>query len=710
MSRLSPAALLLAAGSALLTALCLTAFVPAAFAQAGSPGSPVVVPQAVGGPRVILAFLPDRDVGPDAPQPGDPNFDPPSVLSTLNSEPTLALGLSSATQGGYQQVQALLDITQGTRTSTAAYSPRRAPALTFYPFDHDTQALFQGFLDAKDRANSAPAQIIPGLLGQSIPGGTAYVGVSDRDNVEAIAAVNEAGRIDEVSLGHSRSVAQRALDLSLDRRFVVAGLPPAQTGAHQLDLLLKRRPQDTQVIVMQTPPAQNAPALLPTGVAGLGKVGALTSTTTHLPGIVAGIDVLPTVFDKLGIAIPSSVKGQPMRVEGSRDQGALEALSQRLRVVGPQRFPTLEAVLAAWLGLLLLLGLVADRRGYRAALRIGALGTLWILPMLLVTAKLAPSKGTEILIVVVGTMGLGALTDRFVRWPRAPIVPCLVTVLAYAIDLGFGSPLIIRSLLGSNPLFGSRFYGIGNELESLLPVITMIGVAAYLDWRPRGRSMIVWFAGSMLFLGAVIGSGRLGADVGGVITIGAGGAVAVLFSLPGGISKKAIGVAIVVPVLALVFLAVLDTLTGGNGHFTRTVLHANGESAIQDIVQRRFELAFNVLKRGGMPFATGIAILAAAYAIRFRARVFAPLEGRPAWTAALVGSLASSIAGALANDSGPELLVIGVTAVAFVTAYIRGDPRLAVPVAAGGGTPASAPDPDPAPPPGTPLASGESPL
>jgi hypothetical protein len=641
------------------------------------PAAPAAAATTPSNGRALLVFLPDRDRGVEEPQPGDPGFDPPSILSVLNSEPTLALGLSSATQGRYEQSQALLDITQGTRVSTAAYTPRSAPTLTFYHPPGATGALFSGFLDAKARAESAPADIVPGLLGQKVPGGTGYAGVSDRDNIEALAAVNQAGRIGEVSLGHSADVARRGVRLLDTKRFVVIGLPPPPVGPQQLDWLLRNTPSGTLVIAMQTPPPVGSPRLLPTGVAGLGKVGALTSTTTHLDGVVAGIDVLPTVLDQLGVVVPSLVKGQPIRVEGARDQGALESLDSRLRVVGPQRFPTLQAELAAWVAILLIGGLFWDRRGFRAGLRLGGLAAMWILPLLLLTAELSPSKGTETGIVVGGSFLLAFLCDRLLPWPRAPLIPCAVTIVAYTVDLFFGSELIIRSVLGSNPLFGSRFYGIGNELEALLPVILFAGIAAGLDRRPKGRTMIAWFAGASLFLGAVLGSGRLGADVGGVITIGGGAAVAVLLSLPGGITKRAVAIAIVVPVVALVLLAVLDTVTGGNGHFTRTVLHADGEGAIVDIVTRRFELAYNQLARGFMPFATGIALLAIAYAIRFRARLFAPIADRPAWAAMLCGGVASSVVGALANDSGPVLLVIGIAAVAFVVAYLRGDPRLA---------------------------------
>ena len=131
---------------------------------------------------------------------------------------------------------------------------------------------------------------------------------------------------------------------------------------------------------------------------------------------------------------------------------------------------------------------------------------------------------------------LAALTDRLValaaraRWSRRSSGS-----LAYIVDLARGSPLIIRSLLGPNPLFGSRFYGIGNELEATLPVLLFdrprraAATGAGARAAPSRR-----FAGGGLVLGVAIGSGRLGADVGGVITVGAGAAVAALLMLPGG--------------------------------------------------------------------------------------------------------------------------------------------------------------------------------
>ena len=143
---------------------------------------------------------------------------------------------------------------------------------------------------------------------------------------------------------------------------------------------------------------------------------------------------------------------------------------------------------------------------------------------------------------------IAALLMRIAPGWLSLAIACGLTVIPYGIDMLAGSALTPRAVIGPNPGLGARFYGIGNELESLLPVIMLVGLAAFLDRRPKSRGMVAWFGLSALALGAIVGSGRLGADVGGVITIGAGGAVAVLFSLPGGITKKAV--------------AIVDQLTG----------------------------------------------------------------------------------------------------------------------------------------------------
>ncbi len=352
--------------------------------------------------------------------------------------------------------------------------------------------------------------------------------------------------------------------------------------------------------------------------------------------------------------------------------------ADRLRVVLPRRLPALWTLIGSWLVVLLAAMLIADRNGQRWALRVGALAVLWVPAVVLVTAALEPSRTAELLLVAGLALVLAALTDALVRWPRGPAVPAFVGVGAYVIDLALGSPLIIRSLLGPNPLFGSRFYGVGNELEATLSALLLIGIGALLFGRGRSRAGVAAFAVGGVVLGITIGAGRLGADVGGVITLAAGAATAALLMMPGGLTGRALALALLAPALALAALAAIDLSTGGDAHFTRTVLRADDSGALWDIVTRRYELAGRAAIRGFMPAATAIAVLAIAVALRHRRRLLAPVGQDAAITAALAGVVGVGVGGALFNDSGPVLLLFATFVAACGLLYVRGDPRLAV--------------------------------
>jgi len=630
-----------------------------------------------GAPRVLIVFLPGQikkvqSLGAIGTAPrGEAKR---TVTEQLADRSQLSIGLSSPVQGRYRAAQALLDITQGTRISLSSYDPELPPPLLLVPDQRG--AYFRGWIEINERASGAPAEIKPGLLAGSI-GGAAYAGVDRQPLQNAIVAADRAGRIERLSIGPALSLPARVQALMSERQLVVADLAAGRLGDRQLAQLLAERSSNELLIVLRSPPNKSGAQLLPVGIAGLGAPGTLTSSTTHLDGVIAGIDLLPTALDWLGIAIPGAVSGQPVEVVPGRDAQQLLALKGRLQVVGQRRFPALWALLGGCVILTLVATLVADRRGMRWAMRCGALALFWLPSMLLLTAALVPSMLVEVLIVVFGSLLLGAASDYFIPWPRAPALPAFVAVGAYIVDLAFGSPLIIRSLIGPNPLFGSRFYGIGNELESALPAILLIGLGALWFGRGRSRQAAAIFAGCGLVLGVALGAARLGADVGGVMTVAAGFGVAVLLMLPGRLSGKTVSLVVIAPFAALALLAAIDLASGGDSHFTRTVLRADGSGAWWEIFVRRFELAGRGLIRGLMPVAALIAVLTVALGIVQRDRLLAPVSDDPGWRAGLAGAAAVGVFGALFNDSGPMLLLFAVFIALCGAIYLRGDPRLA---------------------------------
>jgi hypothetical protein len=392
------------------------------------------------------------------------------------------------------------------------------------------------------------------------------------------------------------------------------------------------------------------------------------------------------------------MRGKPVRADGHFDSANLRALKRRLEAIGGRRLPAIVWLLAAWALLLASVHLpvgsasgareqndavaVGKPRGSQGvlvrrawALRVGALAIMWTPVAILLPAALEPSRMAEFAMIVVSCFVLGAFTDRLVAWPRAPIVPAVVAVVALTVDALAGTQLLVRSILGPDPILGARFYGIGNELKSALAVLVFSAVAAALYPAVRSRRAAALMAGAGIALAIVEGSARIGAGVGGVILVSAGTAVATVMLLPGSLNRKRILIVMGAPILGLIALAVLDLTTAhGSGHFTGSVLDARSAGDVRDIIVRRYGAAWNELRNHLMPLATALAVIVSLVAVWHRDRVCAPVDSDPAWLAALAGGLTAGAIGALTEDSGPVLLVVAVLMLGCVLAYLWGKP------------------------------------
>jgi hypothetical protein len=609
---------------------------------------------------VVLAFLPSGG---------------PELAGTRG----LSAGLMSATQGRYSTEQLLLDITQGARVASSAYSSAHPPALSLVPAG--TGALVSGWPAARRRAEDAPQLLRPGLLAARIPGGGAYAGIAGTDAVDGVAAADRSGRLAAVSIGGAHSLLARVAALRASRRLVVCELPSGSAGDAALRALVAGRPAGELLIVVQRAPDAPGNELLWAAVAGLagGAGKELTSHTTNQRGLIASIDLAPTILEHLGLEpMPADMRGAPIETDGSLHTASLASLQARLKVVGGRRLETLGCLLGAWALLLLVSGMWRGKRGRarRAwALRVGALAVLWAPVAVLIGAAIEPSARAEYAIVTLACLALATLSDFVLPWPRAPLAPAIVAIVALVIDALAGTQLLTRSLLGPNPILGARFYGFGNELKSGLAVLVLAAVAAALWPAVRGRRAALTMAGAGVALAAIEGSARIGAGVGGVILVSAGFAVATVMLLPGAVTRRRALLLLATPLLALVLLAALDLATAhGSGHYTGSILHAGSAGELRDVIVRRYGAAWRELKNHAMPFATALALLCSALAVRRRERLLAPVDGDPGWLAALAGGLTAGIVGALSEDSGPVLLVVAVFALGCLASYLWGRP------------------------------------
>jgi hypothetical protein len=632
---------------------------PAASATAKPP---IAGPQAPGG-SVLLAFLPTGE-------------------RRLAGVGGLSVGLMSATQGAYTRAQLLLDIGQGARVAASAYDPSHAPALSLRL--RGPGAVVAGWQATLHRADDAPQLLRPGLLAAQAPGGAAYAGIAGADDLDAVAAADRRGRVGDVSLGSGTTLLARIAALQAGRRLVVGDLPGGAAGIADMRALVAARRPHELVIVVQRAGDGDGHELLWVGAAGLrgGAGRELTSPTTSQRGLLAAVDIAPTILRQLGeTPIPPDVRGEALETDGRLDGSALRALRARLRVVGGRRLPALGFLLAAW-ALLLLGASFAARAGAhdarRRALRVGGLAVLWAPVAALIGAAIEPSAAIEYAAIVLACLGLAALTDALVPWPRAPLVPALAGVLALVTDALAGTQLLMRSLLGPNPVLGARFYGFGNELKSGLAVAVLAAVAAALYPAVRSRRAMLAMALAGVVLAALEGAAKIGAGVGGVILVSAGFAVAAVLLAPGGFSRPRMLLVLASPLVALVALAALDLATAhGSGHYTGSILHAHSAGELRDVIVRRYGAAWRELRNHAMPFATALALVYGVAAIRMRRRLLAPVGEDPAWLSVLAGGLTAGLVGALSEDSGPVLLVVAVLTAGCVASYLWGRPAIA---------------------------------
>jgi hypothetical protein len=595
----------------------------------------------------------------------------------LAATPGLSLGLMSASQGHYSPGQLLLDIGQGARIASSAYPHAEPPPLTLR--EPPAGAIIEGWQAARRRARDAPQTLSPGLLGGSVPGGAGYVGVAGEPAVDAAAAAAPDGRISDVSLADATSLPGRITAMLARRRLVVADLANGPAGIAELLALASRRTPGELLIFLQRSADRERGALLWSAAAGLrgGSGRELSSQSTNERGLIASVDVAPTILRHLGTgAPPDAMRGKPIETDGRLDSAGLRSLMARLRVVGERRLPALGILLCAWI---LLLMLCASRPAARAgAMRIGGLGVLWAPVAVLVPAAFTPSAPVEYLTVALCCLSLGALTDLLVWWPRAMLAPAIVSVAALSADALAHTQLLVRSLLGPNPILGARFYGIGNEVKSGLAVLVLAAVAGALYPAIRGRRAVAAMIGAGVVLAAVEGSARVGAGVGGVILVSAGFAVAAVMLAPGAVSRRRALIVLVSPLVALVALAALDLATAhGSGHYTCSILHARSAGELRDVIVRRYRAAWGELRNHAMPIATALALACAVLGVRIRELLLRPVEGDPGWLAALAGGLAAGLVGAFSEDSGPVLLVVAVFALGCVLSYLWGRPSAA---------------------------------
>jgi hypothetical protein len=528
-----------------------------------------------------------------------------------------------------------------------------------------------GWDEVVARADSAPADLVPGLLASLLRSHGISASAEQPMTAPALIAAGRRGFVSPLRRG-----------ACADRCLAVLSADVGTVG----ELSRHLRSEDLLIAIASTPAAPRR--ALPIGIAGRGFHGDLSSDSTRTDGYVLSTDLAPTILERFGLPPPDQLVGEPVRAEGKVDPSSVEELAGRMQAIPERRAPVVILCLVAWI-LAAAIASFAKPGLRRSAIAWLALAFAYMPLMLLAGAALEPGAVVEGLLIGCGAAVLAVLTLSLLRGWWALAIASAVTVIAYSIDVVAGSDLTRLSLLGPNPIYGVRFYGIGNELEALIavmvPVAVGAGLSAYGGWgiRVSRAAAVAAFLLGAAVAAIVFGAGRFGADVGAAIVLPVGAAVAVV-ALPNDLvhfapnrgvksskpSWRWVLVALVgAPFIALVFLALIDLVSGGNAQLTRSVLDAGGTGDLADVAERRLELsAHDFGQAAGNPL-FWIVVLGIGLAVAQRRRIDAWLRPAPLARAGLLGACAAVAVGVLVNDSGASFLTLGALALGAAVAF-----------------------------------------
>jgi len=310
------------------------------------------------------------------------------------------------------------------------------------------------------------------------------------------------------------------------------------------------------------------------GIVGDGYDGLLTSDRTKVPGLISLYDIAPTVR--------ALARGETPPVTSRRDSNpeqTLEKLDRRLADAHDSRGPAAYVVFGlVALFALLALALRSSFWG-RAALLAGPIALTTALALSGLDVARPRSVGLALLVVV----GLVAPALAVVTRSRLALAASLLAIFAvYAGVLAFSTETSSLAALGPHPDGGVRFYGISNQVETLLLVPGLLGGALL------GVGLLPLVAVCVL---VVIGASGLGADGGGVLVFAAGYLFLWLRLRRVALTVKNLVLAGAAAIGAGVLLVALDAAVGGSSHVTRSI--GDGPGALAGELAHRWRVSLD---------------------------------------------------------------------------------------------------------------------
>jgi hypothetical protein len=319
----------------------------------------------------------------------------------------------------------------------------------------------------------------------------------------------------------------------------------------------------TIVVVMPPtgPPGPND-RRYPIVVLGGGFHGLLDSPTTKIPGLVSIVDIAPTALGHKRASLTSTAAPNPL--------ATLSSLDRQIHANNRLKLPALIIVACA-------IALLAAVRPRAATTAIPAA----LLTSIVLGAAQVTSQPLIVALLIAGTLGGGVWLAHVCRTDSRLLALIVGVLVLHVVLLAKRPEWVALTPLG--PTQNSRFWGIGNQLETLLLAPVLVG--AVLAGRQFGRIGFGLFALLSLVL---VTDNRLGSDGGGAIVLGVAfaflGARVLRLGIRGFVTLLLLGAT------AVLGLVSLNLQTPGPDHL-RSAFN-QGLSGIVAVARNRVPLAY----------------------------------------------------------------------------------------------------------------------
>lgn len=402
--------------------------------------------------------------------------------------------------------------------------------------------------------------------------------------------------------------------------------------------------------------------------------GVLSSGTTRRSGIVANIDIAPTITNHLNAENNYFVGHIITALNIDDSLNFINYLNNRTNMVSSLRAPYLNFYSFLVMGTFLLGIFAIFIKGTYINKIIPIIKFLLLLILILPFVFLLiayfelVNSFTFFIIALLLTVGI-LFALHFITDNARIIFLLTITYLTLVIDLLLGGNLLRYSILSYDPIIGARYFGIGNELVGIILTAMILLTTFYME-KTKGNKLFLLILPLTVLC---VSHPNLGANVGGTISVLFASIIFLLEIFKVKIDLKKIIIIGITVLLFILAIGIIDININPNPtHLGRTLMEVinNGPMSIVSIILRKIQMNIKLIRSSIWSKVLLTTVLAEVIMLLgCKKQITRIIQNNRYFSIGLISVLIGSIIGLLVNDSGVLLAAISNTYLLAILMY-----------------------------------------